>query len=117
MAYQICAEIASQVSSPWLVLLGLSVVVMAPLSEEVFFRGLVQSMLRRYLHRPWVAVVVTGLLFSLLHWPYWYSMPALLALGIAIGYNYERTGRLWAPILIHALFNALNLALKIAEQP
>ena len=110
-------ELAWQVSTPWLVLLGLSVVVLAPLTEEIFFRGLVQSMLRRYLHRPWVAVVLTAVFFAALHEPYWYSMPPLLALGLAIGYNYERTGRLWAPILIHALFNALNLGLKIAEQP
>jgi membrane protease YdiL (CAAX protease family) len=37
------------------------------------------------------------------------ALPALVILGIVLGYNYERSGRLWAPIMIHALFNALSI--------
>lgn len=107
-------RMVTQVTRPWLAVLVFSTVVVAPLTEEVFFRGLLQSMLRRYTGRPWVAILAASAVFAILHDPYYYSIPPLLALGVAIGYNYERTGRLWAPVLIHALFNALYMGLKIA---
>jgi len=100
----------------WKVLVTVSVVVFAPLAEEMFFRGLVQSMLRRYLGRPWLAVALTSAAFAAMHLQYWHTMPALFALGIALGYNYERCGRLYPAILIHALFNAVNLAAWNAPQ-
>lgn len=88
-------------------------IVLAPLAEELFFRGVIQSMLRRYLARPWAAVGLTGVFFALVHAPYWDTMPALFVLAVVLGYNYERTGRLTAPIVIHALFNAINVTQQI----
>lgn len=94
----------------WQAVVWLSALVLAPLAEEIFFRGLLQSLLRRYLRQPWIAVLVSAVCFTAIHAPYWHTMPSLFALAIALGYNYERTGRLFAPILIHCLFNAVNLA-------
>jgi len=34
-------------------------------------------------------------------------MPALFVLSVILGYNYERCGRLYPPVLIHALFNSV----------
>ena len=96
-------------SAPWKAVIVLSAVVLAPLAEEVFFRGLVQSMLRRYLRQPWVAILIASAAFTAIHYPYVHTMPTLFVLAIALGYNYERTGRLLAPILIHAMFNAVNI--------
>jgi membrane protease YdiL (CAAX protease family) len=84
-------------------------VVMAPIGEEIFFRGMMQSMLRRYLGRPWLGVIIASVLFAGVHFPVPESLPALLALAIALGYSYERTGRLYAPIMIHMLFNAVMI--------
>lgn len=98
-----------QVDVGWRVLAAVSAVVLAPLAEEMFFRGLLQSMFRRYTRRPWAAVLVTASLFAAVHWPNPDSVPALFALGVVLGYNYERTGRLTAPILIHALFNGVTM--------
>ena len=50
------------------------------------------------------------MMFTAIHIPYWHTLPSLFALSIALGYNYERTGRLLPPLLIHALFNAVNLS-------
>jgi len=94
----------------WRALLVLAAVVLAPLGEEVFFRGLLQSMFRRYLRRPWVAILLTSILFSAVHVADIKSLPALFALSLALGYNYERTGRLYSPIMIHMLFNMVNIA-------
>jgi len=93
----------------WQILVIFSAVVLAPLGEEIFFRGLLQSMLRRYLRRPWAAILVASLFFAVAHYTVPVSLPAMFALSLALGYNYERTGRLYAPILMHALFNAVNI--------
>jgi membrane protease YdiL (CAAX protease family) len=99
-----------QLGLQWKLLLAFSAIVLAPVTEEIFFRGLCQSVLRKYLKRPWAAVLITAALFAAMHatseLP---ALPALMILGIVLGYNYERTGRLWAPILIHSMFNALSI--------
>lgn len=101
------------VSGSWRVLGIVSAAVLAPLAEEVFFRGLLQSMFRRYFRSPWAAVVLSSVVFAMVHVPNWHHMPALLALGVVLGYNYERTGRLYAPILIHLLFNSVFLVARL----
>jgi len=99
----------------WRVAIIVSATVLVPLAEEMFFRGLLQSMLRRYLGRPWAAVILTSVFFCLVHIPYWHTMGALFALGIVLGYNYERCGRLYPAILIHALFNAGNITVFLTS--
>ncbi len=91
----------------------LSVVVLTPVAEEVFFRGLIQSTFRRYFRSPWVGIVATSAIFALVHYPQWKDMPALFALAVALGYNYERCGRLYPAILIHVIFNAVNIAVVL----
>lgn len=99
-----------RLSLGWRLALVVSAVVLAPLSEEVFYRGLLQTALRRVAPTPWVAIVIASILFTLTHLPNVQDLPALLVLSLVLGYNYERTGRLVAPILIHAMFNAVFIA-------
>jgi membrane protease YdiL (CAAX protease family) len=97
---------------PWRILAVFEAVVLAPLDEEVFFRGLVQSFFRRALRSPRLAILLASAIFAAVHYkdePQ--AIPSLFALALALGYNYERTGRLTGPILIHAIFNAVNLAM------
>lgn len=97
-------------SPGWLMLIVLSTCVLAPLAEELFFRGLLQSLFRRYWGRPWLAILPASALFALAHAGQYQDMPALFLLGIVLGYNYERTGRLTGPIIAHALFNGLTIS-------
>ncbi|MCD6304290.1 MAG: CPBP family intramembrane metalloprotease [Planctomycetes bacterium] len=97
-------------SPGWKVLAVFSTVVVAPLAEEVFFRGLVQSILRQVFRGPWVAILGAAVFFAAMHFDQPQAIPSLFALAVALGYNYERTGRLLAPILMHATFNAVNIA-------
>ena len=99
-----------QLAGGWQWLIILSVVILAPVAEELFFRGLLQSMLRKYLNRPWLSILLTSIAFALIHQPLWHTMPALFVLSLAIGYNYERCGRLLPAILIHSFFNAVFIA-------
>jgi membrane protease YdiL (CAAX protease family) len=98
-----------QVGPAWQVLAVFSAVLLAPVAEEVFFRGLLQSMVRQYTGRPWVAVVLTSLFFAAVHAPLWHTLPALFALSIVLGYNYERCGRLVPSVLIHVFFNGVAM--------
>ena len=78
-----------------------------PVFEELMFRGMLQTTLRGYLGRPWAAIVITAVPFALLHpGMHW---PAMLILGCAFGYAYEKSGSLQRAIFFHAMFNGFNL--------
>jgi membrane protease YdiL (CAAX protease family) len=96
-------------SPAWVSLVVISAVVLAPVAEELFYRGLVQSMLRGHELSPWPAILITSGLFALSHASQLQDMPALFVLALALGYNYERTGRLIAPMVLHAVFNAVSI--------
>ena len=123
-----------------LVLMTISLCVMAPLSEELFFRGLVQSYLAQVLANirghfvvprsgetfgekasptaiapadRWGAIFISSAFFALAH-----AEPsafvALFLLGVALGYVYERTGNLWTDITMHSVFNGVSLLATLA---
>lgn len=102
----------SELGWPWAIGVFASAVVLAPIAEEMLFRGLLQSCLRQLSHRPWVAILATSLLFALAHGQP-ANQPALFALAVILGYNYERTGRLLPAIAIHALFNLTFVLLRL----
>jgi len=83
--------------------------VIAPIAEEFFFRGFVQTMLGNVFVGRWTPIVLTAAAFGLVHYPQPHAVPALIVLALLIGYSYERTGSLVAPVLIHALFNLKTL--------
>jgi len=62
--------------------------------------------------QTWAAILMTSALFALVH-PAW-SQPMIFALGVALGYAYERTGNLWVSIAIHAMFNSISTAIFLA---
>ncbi len=95
------------------ILLIVLAVVVAPLTEEMIFRGLFQTMLRSYLGQPWPAIVVTSVLFAMVHGDlaHW---PALFVLALGLGYAYEKSGSLFRPIFMHALFNGVAVASTLA---
>ena len=104
-------EAMSHMDMMWKVLIAFSAIIMAPWFEEVLFRGLLQSMLRRFIG-PWPAILIASAIFAMFHAQpqHW---PPLFALSVALGYNYERCGRLWPAILIHMLFNGVNIIIYV----
>lgn len=83
-------------------------IVIAPLFEELLFRGFFQSMLRGVTGKPWTSIFLTSAIFATLHpWTHW---PALFILSACMGYAYEKSGSLFRSIIIHALFNGINVA-------
>jgi membrane protease YdiL (CAAX protease family) len=90
------------------VLIIATTIVIVPVFEEMFFRGLFQTMLRSFLARPWLSILISSGLFATVHANpgHW---PALFALSICMGYSYEKSGSLFRPIFIHSLFNAVSI--------
>ena len=86
--------------------------VVVPTFEEMLFRGLFQTMLRSYLLKPWLSIIVTSVLFAVVHAEpaHW---PALFVLSMCMGYSYEKSGSLFRPIFIHSLFNAISIVFVI----
>jgi len=86
-------------------------VVVAPLLEEMMFRGFVQTTIRSYLNiknNAWPAIAISSAFFALMHADpgHW---PALFILGLCLGYSYEKSGSLFRPIFIHLFFNAYSI--------
>lgn len=97
--------------SPTALVVGLwfSAIVSAPLAEEFFFRGIVQTHLSKILDGHWRAIGVTSMAFGLVHATQPHAMLPLVFFAIVLGYVYERTGALLCPLLIHAAFNAKSM--------
>ena len=78
--------------------------IISGLGEEVFFRGAMQHHLGLYL---------TSAVFGIIHFPInrkFIAWPIFAAaMGLLMGWEYEYTGTLIAPILTHALINLFNL--------
>jgi hypothetical protein len=89
----------------------LLIVAVAPLSEELFFRGFVFAGFRAR-WSLWPAALLSGVLFGLVHAPTGLTAAIPLAgLGVALCWLYDRTGSLWPCVIAHALNNGLALAL------
>jgi membrane protease YdiL (CAAX protease family) len=100
----------SRDSPPWVIAVTvLSTALLAPVLEEVFFRGLLQPALVRWTSRPWMSILLAGAAFGLFHLPLWHTVPALTAFGVVLGYLYAKTGSLTLVIFLHAAFNAKTL--------
>jgi membrane protease YdiL (CAAX protease family) len=91
-----------------------AVVVIAPLAEELLFRGLLQGSLERRLG-SWAGVAVAGLVFGLLHGRLRFLPVGLL--GILMGYMVMRTNSILPGVLAHSCNNGLVLALGVSSGP
>jgi len=86
-------------------------VIVAPIAEELIFRGYFYGVLRQYGGRL-CAILVTSMLFAAihLHAP---SMAGLFFLAVTLALIYEKTSNLWAPIFAHAVFNGVAICLAV----
>jgi len=108
--------ITSHSQLPLRILVIVVATVCAPLLEEMLFRGLFQTMVRSYLavEKIWQAIAISSIVFAMAHEnpAHW---PALVILGACLGYTYEKTGSLFRPIFIHALFNTLTITAVLSQ--
>ncbi|HHV28823.1 CPBP family intramembrane glutamic endopeptidase [Acetivibrio mesophilus] len=88
------------------IIVFITVGVMAPIIEEIIFRGLVLNELKKALP-IYPAITLQALIFGIYHLNLIQGLYAAL-LGIVLGIVTEKTRSIWAPILIHISFNSLS---------
>lgn len=78
------------------------------LFEELFFRGVLQNLLERWWKKPVLALVVTSVVFSLIHMSVFLFLSRMV-LGLVLGLMYQQSRNIWVNIVAHFLNNAIAL--------
>lgn len=87
----------------------------APFAEEVSFRGYLLSALGTRLP-PWRAILGTSALFGIMHLDP-VRLPAVLFMGVVLGWLAWRSGSLWPAVAAHVANNALGAAVLLRGAP
>jgi membrane protease YdiL (CAAX protease family) len=86
-------------------------IVIAPLIEELLFRGILLSAWLKRLNVGW-AVAGTSLAFALVHLPdlkfLWYGLPNLAMLGVAFAWLRLKSNSLWPAVIAHGVNNLVT---------
>lgn len=87
----------------------LMIAIIAPIAEEVCFRGMLFGGIRNRLPLP-LAALAAGAVFGVLHYSTgWSAVPMLIIFGAVLAVVYEKTGSIWPVIIMHAMNNGLAL--------
>tara|TARA_Y100001970_G_scaffold291047_1_gene426858 strand:+ start:679 stop:1476 length:798 start_codon:yes stop_codon:yes gene_type:complete len=96
------------------VLLFIAVVIIAPLGEELLFRGFLQHFLEKYWKDITKAVLVTSLFFAFIHMnSYWFIQIYLL--GIFLGYLSWKSGSIIPSLILHSTNNGAAILLSFTN--
>lgn len=94
----------------------ISMAIIAPILEELLFRGAIQGFLLHIFNNPWVGIIIASLLFGVIH-----GNPIQIfyatCLGIGFGWIYYRTGSLLPAIVGHIFNNSLAVASNLLYGP
>ena len=84
-----------------------SATVLAPIQEELIFRGLLQGAV---FDNSWLGLVLTSSLFSFMHGPS--NVPSFIFYllgGLLLGFAYKKSQNLWVYTLVHMFYNSWPL--------
>ncbi|MDB5180066.1 MAG: rane protein of unknown function [Candidatus Saccharibacteria bacterium] len=87
------------------ILAFVTLVIIAPVSEEILFRGYLLGKLRKYVP-VWASILITSLLFGIVHFE-WNVGVDVFALSIILCLLRIQTGRLWPSIVLHMIKNGI----------
>ena len=79
------------------------------LFEEVFFRGALQNLLEKWWKNPLLAIIITSVIFSLIHFSI-YLFLSRVVLGFVLGYMYYKTRNIWVNTVAHFINNAIAVS-------
>lgn len=120
MAHPTLKMLTEDPSNPWIWAIIGGAVIGAPFIEELIFRVFVQGAVLKWLKSPWLAIIITSIIFASIHRlgppdtrVAWHALLPIFAVGMTCGIAYERTRRVGVPIMMHICFNALNVILAL----
>ena len=93
---------------------GVVICIVAPIVEELTFRGLGYSLLVPF--GKWTAIILVGIAFGLAHGLV-EAFPFLAALGAGLAYLRSRVDSVYPGMVIHGLFNATALIVAVSGKP
>lgn len=88
-----------------LVLIGL----LPGIFEEVCFRAGMQNILTRWFKGPWASIILTSVIFSVIHLSY-YGFLVRFGLGVILGLIFYYTRSIWLSVIFHFLYNGIQVA-------
>lgn len=101
----------------WTILRSILLIAIIPaFCEEIFFRGILMKFAHTLFKKWWLSILVSSLLFAAFHTTISEFVPILLA-GIILGSVYYLTSSIWMNILLHLLFNGLQVVLGMYSNP
>ena len=89
-------------------------ILLAPLFEEILFRGMLQSVFTVHFG-SWAGIFMTAVVFGGMHLAEPLSVPPLIVLGLGAGWLREASGSLWPAVFLHVLNNFLAAGLSLAS--
>lgn len=102
------ANVSAKVATlPWYILLF--AILIAPLSEELFFRGFLS---------PRIGAILAAILFALSHFTYgsYYEIFGAFLIGLVLSFYYLKEKNLASCMIAHGLFNLMSLGLMVAAR-
>lgn len=96
-------------------LLNLLMIALLPaIAEELIFRGVFQTIFQRFFRSGHLAIWVTSLIFSTIHFQFFGFIPRLI-LGLVFGYLFYWSGTLWLPVISHFVNNAFPVIMTYIQ--
>ncbi|MDO5510634.1 MAG: type II CAAX endopeptidase family protein [Weeksellaceae bacterium] len=93
----------------------ITICILAPLIEELLFRGFILRGMKNYGVNPWIAIPLSAFLFGAAHMNPWQLLGAGF-IGLILGYIYWKTASLWLVIFLHALNNIIAFVITVKSE-
>ena len=100
-----------QASVPSLAAIGCSAIILAPICEEIFFRGILLRFFCSFLSLP-KSLWLSSFVFAAMHGS-WAAFLPIAAVGYRLGRSYAESRNLAVSMTIHGLFNAFSFTLAV----
>lgn len=102
-------------STPDLLFNLLTIALLPAIGEELLFRGIIQTNIEKGVKNHHLAIWMTALIFSFIHFQFQGFIPRVL-LGALLGYLFVWSRNLWIPIIAHLIYNASQIFLQYFHQ-
>ncbi len=93
-----------------LALMIVTAIVVAPICEEIVFRGYFYPVMKKFAG-AWIAAACSALVFASAHGNLTATLPLFIFGGVLV-FLYEKTGSIWAPIAAHCCFNSATVIVQ-----